>query len=1455
MTDSHSQPQHTIPSSILAAIPDLMFWINAEGIYQGYVSPDRHHDVLNADINPIGKSMAEVLPPELAQRHLQYAKIALTTGETQIYEQQVQIGDRIQHEEVRVVKSEDDRCLFVIRDVTALKTSSHKRTEAKLEEISLMQQAILDSANFSVISTNIEGIIQSFNAGAESLLGYRADEVVGKVTPAIIHDLDEVIARSHSLSDELQRTIEPGFEVFVAKAKLGEVSEEEWSYLRKDGSRIPVLLSVTALRTSKGEILGFLGIAKDISERVRLEAERKQFEVTLAGNEAKFRRLVERGNDLIWSSDLQGTFTYLSPQFETLFGWKTEEWIGKSSIPLTHPDDRAALGDNMRQIVTKGEKVAGHEFRHLHQNGSYIWVQTNVTPVKNVEGATVSIQGVLWDINDRKLAEEALRQSEARFRRYFEQSLIGMAITSPERGWLEVNDRLCEIFGYPREELTRLTWTEITHPDDLAADIAWFNRVLAGEIEGYSIEKRFIRKDGCIIDAVISAKCLRLADGTVDYFVALVQDVSDRKRAEARLQQTTEELERFFTVTLDMLCIADRNGYFRRLNPTWENVLGYSIQELEGQQLLNFVHPDDLESTLGAMATLSDQQPVLNFVNRYRCKDGSYRHIEWRSYASEQLIYVAARDITDRKQAEAAIRESEARFRYLADNAPVLIWMAGLDKLCFHFNKPWLDFTGRTIEQEFGNGWAEGIHPEDVQFCLDTYANVFDTQQSFSMEYRLRRFDGEYRWFLNTGIPRFDPDGEFLGYIGSCIDISDRKQTENRLRKSEAHLAEAQHIAKIGSWGFLFKTGEVTWSGQMFRIFGLDPRQQEPSYEELLQRIHPDDRERHNDVVRLCLETGETTEIEYRFFRPTGEMCWNWVKSQPVFSASGQVTGLMGVALDITDRKRVELELRNLSDRLTLAVKSAAIGIWEWDVINNQLIWDDQMYELYGVERSDFSGAYQAWANGLHPDDVFRSENAIQQALQGEKEFDPEFRVVRPDSSIRDIKANAFVYRNDHGEPQRMIGVNFDITNRKQTEAELERRVIERTLELNEAYEQVQTELVERQKAEASLRESEQRFVSLATAAPVGIFRTDPEGNCVYVNERWCQIAGLSPQAASGMGWANSLHIEDREMISAEWYLSAQENRPFRLEYRFQKDDGTVTWVFGQSVAEHDAQGRVTGYVGTITDISDRKQAEDTLREVNETLEQRVRERTQALEQLTEALQRSNQELEQFAYVASHDLQEPLRTITSYTQLLARKYQGNLDEKADRYIYYVVDSASRMQQLIRDLLSYSRVGRQELKRVQIDCNILIEETQRNLQMAIDESHSIIHYDPLPVITGDRTQLLLLFQNLIGNAIKYHDLAPPEIEIAATQQGSHWRFAIKDNGIGIEPQYAERIFTIFQRLHTRTEYPGTGLGLAIAKKIVERHGGQIWVESQFGKGSIFYFTLPVQHANHDNPSQS
>jgi light-regulated signal transduction histidine kinase (bacteriophytochrome) len=248
-------------------------------------------------------------------------------------------------------------------------------------------------------------------------------------------------------------------------------------------------------------------------------------------------------------------------------------------------------------------------------------------------------------------------------------------------------------------------------------------------------------------------------------------------------------------------------------------------------------------------------------------------------------------------------------------------------------------------------------------------------------------------------------------------------------------------------------------------------------------------------------------------------------------------------------------------------------------------------------------------------------------------------------------------------------------------------------------------------------------------------------------------------------------------------------------------------------------------------------------------LEDRVAERTaelatvnKELQRYSTELERSNQELQRFAYVASHDLQEPLRMVTSYVQLLQHRYRDQLDEDAQDFIAYAVDGAMRMKALIQGLLAYSRVGTSGKPFESIDSHDILDGTLLNLKMAIEESDAVVTHDPLPIVTADRTQLGQVFQNLIGNAIKFRGPDRPEIHIGAERQNGKWIFAVRDNGIGIDPQYADRIFIIFQRLHTQEEYPGTGIGLAVCKRIVERHGGRIWVDSEPGQGSTFYFTV-------------
>jgi signal transduction histidine kinase len=280
-------------------------------------------------------------------------------------------------------------------------------------------------------------------------------------------------------------------------------------------------------------------------------------------------------------------------------------------------------------------------------------------------------------------------------------------------------------------------------------------------------------------------------------------------------------------------------------------------------------------------------------------------------------------------------------------------------------------------------------------------------------------------------------------------------------------------------------------------------------------------------------------------------------------------------------------------------------------------------------------------------------------------------------------------------------------------------------------------------------------------------------------------------------------------------------------------------------------------------EIAHRKQAQETLQRGHDELELRVVKRTAELQQTNAQLQaeiaerqraqeelaqanaelrRSNQELEQFAYVASHDLQEPLRKVTNYTELLAKRYAGSIDARADKYIAYIVDGTTRMQGLIKDLLTYSRVTR-EVDVVPTDVTAILRETLSTLEMMVRDTQAQITWSTLPTIQANPLQIGQLLQNLIGNALKFRSTAPPRVHIAAEVDTYTWRFSVQDNGIGIDPQYTERIFGVFQRLHTRAEYPGTGIGLAICQKIVERHGGRIWVESIPGQGTTFYFTLP------------
>ena len=376
--------------------------------------------------------------------------------------------------------------------------------------------------------------------------------------------------------------------------------------------------------------------------------------------------------------------------------------------------------------------------------------------------------------------------------------------------------------------------------------------------------------------------------------------------------------------------------------------------------------------------------------------------------------------------------------------------------------------------------------------------------------------------------------------------------------------------------------------------------------------------------------------------------------------------------------------------------------------------------------------------------------------------------------------------------------------------------------------------ITDRKRAEIALRDSEERFRAIFEQAAVGIAKTALCGQFMRVNPGFCQIVRYAESELLQKNWQAITHPDDiegdREYVRS---LLSGNIQTFSLEKRLVCKDEAVRWANVTVSAMRDANGTPQYLICAIEDISQRKLVQELLQASLDT-------QTRYAQELT----RSNAELEQFSYVASHDLQAPLSTIAGYAQLLEKRCHNQLDAQGNKFIRNIVNSCERMQALIDDLLEYSRVGRSEKPFDVIDCNLVFEDACANLQLAIRQDRASVTRGDLPRVRGDSFQLLQVFQNLIGNAIKYRSSEAPMVRVSASRQGDSWVFSVQDNGIGIAEQYHPRIFQLFQRLHSQKQYSGTGIGLAICQRIVERHGGSLWVESEPNRGSTFYFSIPI-----------
>jgi PAS domain S-box-containing protein len=742
----------------------------------------------------------------------------------------------------------------------------------------------------------------------------------------------------------------------------------------------------------------------------------------------------------------------------------------------------------------------------------------------------------------------------------------------------------------------------------------------------------------------------------------------------------------------------------------------------------------------------------------------------------------------NRIRAENALRESEDKFKYVFDNSAVgksITLLSGE----MHANKALCEMLGYSPEELQIKKWQGITFSDDVEVTQkEVDALLSGKKEAARFPKRYFHKNGSIVWADVSTSLRRDGQGKPLYLMTTLVDITARMQAEEALRQNEKRFRVLLENS-ADAISLLNANGTVTYDSPSYgRMLGYTS--EERIGRNTLELVHPDDRENLSHLFAGILQKpGQVIVPPIRVRHTDGS--WHWIEGiANNLLAEPSVQAIVVNFRDISERQRAEEGLRNSEARLRAILDATPFPIALVDVQDNNIgFWSHSALTLFGHTAPTTAGWYEL----AYPDPEYRREvierwkPALEKARQSRQAVNTgAYRVTCRDGSVRICELYASFLMD------KLIVTFNDITERRQ--------------------------------AEEALRESETNFRTLAENAGEGVLIAGAGGVHRFANRAAAEITGYSVEELLHVNAKNLAHPDEapRIMDGLEKRL-AGENPPARYETAIVSKAGLKIPVeinSNKTVWE----GRPADIV-FVTDITERKRVEEALKNTMADLE------------------RSNRELEQFAYVASHDLQEPLRMVSSYTKLLGERYHGKLDKDADEFIGYAVDGASHMQRLINDLLAYSRVGTRGKPPESVPADSALDRALENLKFAIAEGNAEVTREPLPTVMVDDVQLSQVFQNLIANAIKFHGDDPPRISVACREHGPEWIFSVRDNGIGIDPQYLDRIFIIFQRLNPRGRYPGTGIGLAVCKKIILRHGGRIWAESESGKGSTFFFSLP------------
>jgi PAS domain S-box-containing protein len=970
------------------------------------------------------------------------------------------------------------------------------------------------------------------------------------------------------------------------------------------------------------------------------------------------------------------------------------------------------------------------------------------------------------------------------------------------RVWLEYSGQTLD-FVRSRPE----AWMIAVHPEDReTASRAFWDGVRSGQ--GFAMETRFLRaQDGTYRWHLNRAVVMRDGEGKVLKFVGTSTDIDDRKRAEDELRRSEARYRVVVEAASDAMVSIDESGTIVLANPATKRIFGYNPEELIGKPLtvlmpgaMRTLHQAGFKRYLETGTKRLNWQGTEFTAQRANGEEFPVEISFGGMAADQRKIFTGfIRDISEKKRTEEAILANERNLSLIINTMPVLAWSALPEGTVEFFNQRWLDYTGLSAEQAQGWGWAEAIHRDDLGRMTQYWQSMITTGESGEIEARLRRFDGDYRWFLFRADPVRDASGAVIKWYGTNTDIDDRKRAEEALRASEGKLLRVIDTIPTLSWCNLPDGPNEFLSRSWHEYTGLSP--EEAHGWGWTAAFHPDDLPPLMKRWQELLISGEPGEIEARLRRHDGVYRWFLIRVAPFYDETGNIFRWYGTSTDINDRKRAEEELRASETNLREIVDRIPGLVCTMDAAGEIEQLNRPLLEYFGKSPEELKG----WkmTDAVHPDDLPAVIEAYTHSVTTGTPYDIEHRCRRADGVYRWFQVRALAVRDAEDRITGWYVLLSDIDDRK--------------------------------RAEEAVRIRELNLLQITETIPEMLWSASPDGAIEYCNGRLLDYTGLSLEQVLRDGWMNLLHPDDVEPTVDVWRSCVESGAPYRVEVRtFHAADNTYRWCVTRALPLLDHEGRIVRWHGTVVDMHDWKRAQEELRTAQAELARITRVMT--IGQLTASI--------------AHEVSQPLSGILMNTSTCLRMLKSdppNIDGARETAQRTIRDGnrASEVITRLRTLFSKKQIDAEPL-----DLNEAAREVIALLSGELQKNNIILKHefsDHLPAVNGDRVQLQQVILNFIHNGsdamVTVND-RPRQLIIRTETDGNHVAVSVQDSGVGFSPEIGERLFEPF----FTTKQEGMGIGLSVSRSIVEAHHGRLWAVRNAGPGATFAFSIPQDVGN-------